>query len=52
MAQPKANAVVFAGRSADDCKVSLILLPPYLLARDNRQCGGMNISFKGVYRRD
>lgn len=51
-ARPRSNAVVFAGKSVDDCRVSLILLPPYLLARDNRQCGGMNVSFTGVYRKD
>ncbi len=50
-ARPVSNTVVFAGKSVDDCRVSLTLLPPYLLARDNRQCGGMNVSFTGVYRK-
>ncbi len=50
-ARPVSNTVIFAGKSVDDCRVSLTLLPPYLLARDNRQCGGMNVSFTGVYRK-
>ncbi|GJD48793.1 hypothetical protein OPKNFCMD_1519 [Methylobacterium crusticola] len=33
------------------CRVRLRLVPPFLLAEDNRNCGGMNVSFTGVYRR-
>ena len=38
---------------ADDseCKVQMRRLGPYLLVRDNNNCGGMNVSFTGVYRR-
>ncbi len=50
-AEPKDNHVVFAGKDADDCRVELTLLPPFLLAHDNQNCGGMNVSFTGVYRR-
>jgi len=33
------------------CKVRFTLLRDYLIAGDNRQCGGANVSFSGVYRR-
>jgi hypothetical protein len=37
---------------ADDaCTVTMRLLGPYLVARDNAECGGMNVSFTGVYKR-
>lgn len=34
-----------------ECRVRLRLLGPYLLASDNRRCGGFNVTFNGVYRR-
>jgi hypothetical protein len=34
-----------------DCKVQMQRLGPYLLVKDNYKCGGMNVSFTGVYRR-
>ncbi len=41
------------GDYADEnlCKVRFTLLRDYLIAGDNRQCGGANVSFSGVYRR-
>jgi hypothetical protein len=33
----------------DRCAVRLTLVEPFLLARDNKHCGGMNVSFSGVY---
>lgn len=35
----------------ESCTVRLRLLGPYLLAVDNNNCGGLNVSFTGVYRR-
>jgi len=35
----------------DTCQVTLQLVGPYLLAGDNKQCGGFNVTFDGVYRR-
>lgn len=35
----------------DLCRLRLRLLPPYLLAADNDQCGGYNVTFSGIYRR-
>ena len=34
-----------------DCKVSMRRLEPFLLVDDNNMCGGMNVTFRGVYRR-
>jgi hypothetical protein len=50
-AAPTGNTVVFAGDTPDECRVVLTLLPPFLLAADNMNCGGMNVSFTGVYRK-
>ncbi len=35
----------------DTCRVTLHLVGQYLLAGDNKQCGGFNVTFDGVYRR-
>jgi hypothetical protein len=45
-----------AGRRAhysDDnlCEIDFTLLGDFLIAGDDRQCGGVNVSFSGVYRR-
>jgi hypothetical protein len=34
-----------------DCSVSATLFGDYLFVTDNDNCGGMNVSFNGVYRR-
>lgn len=38
---------------ADDslCEVDFTLLGEFLIAGDNRQCGGLNVTFSGVYHR-
>lgn len=33
------------------CEVNFTLLGDYLLADDNNRCGGMNVSFTGLYQR-
>ncbi len=33
------------------CEVWMTLVGSYLVVRDNQQCGGMNVSFTGVYTR-
>ena len=48
--------VKFAGHKgsyADDdmCEVRFTLLGAFLIAADNQQCGGANVSFSGVYTR-
>jgi hypothetical protein len=34
-----------------DCRVQMRRLGPYLLVKDNNRCGGHNVTFTGVYRR-
>ena len=51
------GAVSLAGHTGtysdeNDCRVSFTLLGDYLVASDNRRCGGVNVTFSGVYRRD
>ena len=41
----------FTAGEPGDCRIRLRLLPPFLLAEDNMNCGGMNVSFTTVYRR-
>jgi hypothetical protein len=48
VAKPAANRVEF---SDDVCKVKLSLVGQWLLASDNGGCGGMNVTFTGVYSR-
>ena len=49
---PSGNRARFnGGEDYDICQVELLLMPPYLIATDNRMCGGHNVSFRGVYRR-
>ena len=33
------------------CRVRMLRRGPYLVAKDNGQCGGANVSFTGLYRR-
>jgi hypothetical protein len=35
----------------DGCKIELTLVGDFLVAADNRECGGANVNFDGVYRR-
>jgi hypothetical protein len=39
------------GDNDDICRIKLWRLGPYLVAADNVRCGGMNVSFTGVYRK-
>lgn len=34
-----------------ECKVTMRLLDKYLVVSDNLQCGGVNVTFSGVYRK-
>lgn len=33
------------------CRVRMKIAPPFLIVEDNGACGGMNVSFTGLYRR-
>lgn len=41
----------YTGGDAFSCKVRMIRRGPYLLVRDNDNCGGANVSFSGFYAR-
>lgn len=45
------GAVPVEAGNATDCKVWLRRLGPWLVVDDNLACGGMNVTFRGVYRR-
>jgi hypothetical protein len=46
-ASPKDNKIHVTDNAP--CEVWMTLVGNYLVARDNQQCGGMNVSFTGVY---
>jgi hypothetical protein len=47
-AQPEENRLrIMEG----GCEVNLVLIGGFLKAEDNRQCGGMNVTFSGVWER-
>ncbi len=52
-ATPSGNAVTFADDASDPqaCRATLRLIGDVLVVADNQACGGMNVSFSGVYRR-
>ena len=47
--EPK-NGVVTGTGDENGCKISVRLLGDYLVAADNGACGGMGVSFSGMYR--
>lgn len=58
--RPRGNMLAFGeGYSGDrapedkgnECHVRLRLFGPYILAEDNMRCGGMNVSFRGIFAR-
>lgn len=51
-AQPDGNKLQLSeGSDADSCKVTATLLGTRLMVDDNNDCGGMNVTFRGVYQR-
>ena len=51
VAKPSGARVVFADKDPDGCKVTLDRVGPWLVAADNNNCGGNNVTFTGVYTR-
>ena len=49
--RPKANVAAYTDGETDGCRATLTLVGPWLIAADNNQCGGANVSFSSVYRR-
>lgn len=51
-AKPIGNTATFSeGSSEADCVAILVLLGRYLAVVDNHACGGMNVTFSGLYKR-
>ncbi len=48
-AQPEGNELALV---EEECRVTLKLVGDYLVAEDNSQCGGVNVRFNGVFRKD
>lgn len=51
-AAPNGNILEIGKNETDEfaCKVSMQLLGKYLLVSDNLNCGGVNVTFSGIYR--
>jgi hypothetical protein len=47
----ESGALPVEAGSADDCKVWLRRIGAWLVVDDNFACGGVNVTFRGVYRR-
>jgi hypothetical protein len=41
----------FEAAGDTECAVRMRRLGPYLLVEDNRMCGGLNVTFRGLYVR-
>jgi len=48
-ARPQGNELILM---EEDCRVALKLVGDFLVVSDNSQCGGANVRFNGVYRRN
>ena len=42
---------ISGGEEEYECRATLRLVDPYLIVSDNKQCGGVNVTFDGVYRK-
>ena len=49
-AKPSGNRLHF-GNEAQGCEVDMALAGPFLVVSDNRECGGHNVSFSGIFTR-
>ncbi len=49
VAQPQSHELILV---EEECRVSLKLVDAYLVASDNSECGGMNVRFNGIYRKN
>lgn len=49
-AKPSGNRLHF-GNEAQGCEVDMVLAGPFLVVSDNRECGGHNVSFTGIFTR-
>jgi len=50
--EPKNGVINYSdGDDEYDCKMTMRLLGSYLIVADNLKCGGVNVTFSGIYRR-
>lgn len=51
--KPRADELKIGENAADeyDCKAAMRLIGRYLIVSDNLQCGGVNVTFSGVYQK-
>ena len=50
-AQPASNRLAVTDKDYDGCHVSMVLRGPYLAVDDNNECGGVNLTFRGIFTR-
>lgn len=49
---PEGNVLEYSdGDDEYDCKATMRLVGEYLLVADNMKCGGVNVSFSGIYKK-
>ncbi|MCB1023271.1 MAG: DUF3298 and DUF4163 domain-containing protein [Acidobacteria bacterium] len=48
---PNGNTLTIGGDDQYDCRVKMTLFENLLIVSDNRNCGGANVTFDGVYRK-
>lgn len=48
---PSDHTLSLGGEDKYDCRVKMTRIGKYLVVSDNKQCGGVNVSFDGVYLR-
>ncbi|MEZ5344613.1 MAG: DUF3298 and DUF4163 domain-containing protein [Pyrinomonadaceae bacterium] len=48
---PNGNSLNIGGPEKYDCRVKMTLVNDLLVVSDNRMCGGVNVTFDGVYRK-
>jgi hypothetical protein len=50
-AAPANGTMTIVDEEDPACRVSMRLIGPYLIANDAMRCGGLNVTFSGIYRR-
>ncbi len=48
---PQGNAATFTDPDVGDCRMEMTLASSFLVVSDNGKCGGLNVTFSGIYRR-
>ncbi len=51
VAEPAGNSMHVTDLDNAECRIDLKIVGPYLVAANQGECGGLGVSFSGVYRR-